>query len=122
MRVTHVRDRLERVPAPVVDAVLAAATAVAIAIAIAARQEPDAKEPDAFAYLLGVAIAALLLARRRRPLAVFLASAALVIAYHALEYPAIGLVAPLAPALYTAARAGHFRPVVAVIVTLELFA
>src|SRR5262245_64653613 len=103
----RMRERLEGVPAPLVDAGVAAVVAIAISIAIAARQEADAKDPDTLAYLLGVAIAAPLLVRHRWPLAGFLVSAALVVAYHVLEYPAIGLAAPLAVALYTAARAGY---------------
>jgi hypothetical protein len=47
-----------------VDAALVAAVSVANAFAIGAEQEAGTKEPDALAYLLGVAIAAPLLLRR----------------------------------------------------------
>jgi signal transduction histidine kinase len=122
--VTHgrIRERWARVPPPLRDAGLAAAVAIAVSIAIAAGQEIDAKDPGALAYLLGVAIAAPLLVRRRFPLAVLLASAGLVIAYHVLEYPAIGLAVPLAASLYAAAEAGYVRAAVIIIAALELFA
>ena len=118
----RIRERARRIPPWALDVGLAALVAIAISVAIAAGQESDAKDPDAFAYLLGVAIAAPLLARRRWPLAVFLVSAALVMAYHVLEYPAIGLAVPLAVSLYTAARAGHVWAAVVAIAGLELFA
>src|SRR5262249_30611184 len=72
-------------PTPVVDVAVAAGLAIVIAILIAARQESGAKDPDALAFLLGVAIAASLLVRRW-PLAVFLVSVLLLMAYHALDY------------------------------------
>jgi signal transduction histidine kinase len=110
------------VPTPFVDAGIATTVAIAISIAVAADQESSAKDPDALAYLLGVAIAAPLLVRRRWPVAVLFISAALVIAYHVLEYPAIGLAVPLAVALYTVAQAGRVWTAVALIAGLELFA
>ena len=104
------------------DTGLAVLVAVGISIAIAARQETDAKDPDALAYLLAIAIAVPLLLRRRWPLGVFLVSAALVMAYHVLGYPAVGLAVPLAASLYTAAQAGYVRAAVIVIAGLELWA
>ena len=109
-------------PAPFLDAAIAAAVAIAIWIAIAASQESSAKDPDAVAYLLGVAIAAPLLVRRRWPVAVLFVSVVLVMAYHVLEYPAIGLAVPLAVSLYTVAEAGRVWTAVIVIAGLELFA
>jgi signal transduction histidine kinase len=122
VRLGRIRERLLQAPPPVIDIGLAALVAIAISIAIAAVQEADAKDPDALAYLLGIAIAAPLLVRRRFPLAVLLVSALLVIAYHVLGYPAIGLALPLAASLYTAAQAGHMRAAVALIAGLELYA
>jgi hypothetical protein len=57
--VTSLRQRLRRVPAPVVDAGLALALAVAITIGIRVAPGPG-KQPDAFAY-----------ASRLRPLPAF---------------------------------------------------
>jgi signal transduction histidine kinase len=105
-----------------VDVAVAAGLAVVVELLVAARDETGAKPPDALAFLLGAAIAVPLLARRRWPLAVFLVTALLLIAYHALDYPAVGLAVPLAPALYVAARAGHVREVLVVVVGLELWA
>ena len=102
-----VGERLSRIPALAVDAALAATVAVANGFAVAAEQEAGAKDPDALAYVLGVAIAAPLLVRRRWPLGVLLVSAVVLMTYHALDYPAIGLSVPLAVALFTAVAAGH---------------
>jgi signal transduction histidine kinase len=105
-----------------IDAGVAAGAALAISIAIAAGAESGSQDPDALAYALGLAIAALLLVRRRWPLAVFLVSVTLLMTYHVLDYPAIGLAVPLAPALYTAAEAGYVQAVLLVITGLELWA
>jgi class 3 adenylate cyclase len=103
--VTALRQRLRRVPAPVVDAGLAVALAVANTIGIRVALAPGAR-PDALAYACGLTIAALALARRRWPLAVLLASAAtlqLYVANYTSTYRAI----PLSVALATAWAAGH---------------
>jgi signal transduction histidine kinase len=113
-------ERLRRIPPTVVDALLAALVAVAIAFAIAAEEEAGAENPDAIAYAFGVAIGALLLLRRRRPLGVLVASALLLVAYHMLDYPPIGLAVPLAVALFTAVSAGHLWPAVVVVLVTEL--
>jgi class 3 adenylate cyclase len=105
--VTSLRQRLRRVPAPVVDAGLALALAVANTIGIRVALAPGAR-PDAVAYACGLIIAALALARRRWPLAVLLASAAtlqLYVANYTSTYRAI----PLSVALATAWAAGHRR-------------
>jgi class 3 adenylate cyclase len=105
--VTSVRQRLRRVPAPVVDAGLALALAVANTIGIRVALAPGAR-PGAVAYACGLIIAALALARRRWPLAVLLASAAtlqLYVANYTSTYRAI----PLSVALATAWAAGHRR-------------
>jgi hypothetical protein len=111
-----------RLPLRVLDAAVACGVAVVVAILIAGRQEPGARHPDVLAFLLGVAVAAPLLVRRRWPLAVLLVSVLVLVAYHALAYPAIGLAMPLAPALYTAAQAGRVRAAVGVVVGLEVWA
>jgi class 3 adenylate cyclase len=99
-------QRLQQVPTPVVDASLAVALAVAITIAIGVSPEPGARQ-DAAAYALGWTIAALVLARRRWPLAVLLASAAILQVYYQLDYPGIYPAVPLSVALATAWAAGH---------------
>jgi class 3 adenylate cyclase len=101
------RQRLRRVPAPVVDAGLAVALAVANTIGIRVAPAPGAR-PDAFAYACGLTIAALALARRRWPLAVLLASAATLQLYVA-NYTSIYRAIPLSVALATAWAAGHRR-------------
>jgi class 3 adenylate cyclase len=105
--VTPLRQRLRRVPAPVVDAGLAVALAVANTIGIRVAHVAGAR-PDAFAYAYGLTIAALALARRRWPLAVLLASAATLQIYVA-NYTSTYRAIPLSVALATAWAAGHRR-------------
>jgi class 3 adenylate cyclase len=99
-------QRLQQIPTPVIDAGLAAGLAVAITIAIGVSPEPGAPRQPA-AYVLGWTIAALVLARRRWPLAVLLASAVILEAYYQLDYPGIYPAVPLSVALATAWAAGH---------------
>jgi class 3 adenylate cyclase len=98
--------RLRRAPAPLVDAGLAVALGTAIAIAISVAP-PQPRQADALAYGLGWTIAALVLVRRRWPLAVLLASAVIVQVYYQLGFPAFFPAVPLSVALATAWAAGH---------------
>ena len=109
MRVGSVRHRLERVPAWVIDAGWAVAVAVAVTIAIRVAREPGARPPDLLAYALGWTIGAVLLARRRWPVAVLVASFAAMAVYYLRGYVGISAAVPLAVALYTAGAAGHLR-------------
>jgi class 3 adenylate cyclase len=105
---SSVAQRLQRVPTPVIDAGLAVALAVAITVAISVSPEPGAQRGLA-AYALGWTIAALVLVRRRWPLAVLLASAVILQLYYQLDYPGIYPAVPLSVALATAWAAGHRR-------------
>ena len=109
MDLTTVRERLRRVPAPVVDAGLAVGTAAVTAAAVHVAIEPHATPPDALAYLLAVSFGAVLLVRRRWPLGVFAAANLLLFVYYTLGYPGMSPAIPLGGALYTAAAAGHLR-------------
>jgi len=106
--VTPLRQRLQRVPASVVDAGLAVAVAVAVTTAIRVSLQPG-ERPGALAYALGLTIAALVLARRRWPVAVLVVSAATLEVYNVLDYPGIVPAMPLAVALAAAWAAGHQR-------------
>jgi class 3 adenylate cyclase len=106
--VTPLRHRLQRLPAPVIDAGLALAVAVVITISIRVSPQPG-DSPDVLAYALGLTVAALVLVRRRWPVAVLLVSAATVQVYYLLDYPGIRPAVPLAVALATAWAAGHQR-------------
>jgi hypothetical protein len=101
------RQWLSRAPASVIDAGLAAAVAVAVAIGVSRR--PGARPIDVFAYALGLMIAALVLVRRRWPVAVLVASAAILHVYYLFDYPGILPAVPLAVALAGAWAAGHVR-------------
>jgi class 3 adenylate cyclase len=109
MDVASLWQRLRRVPASVIDAGLALALAAAITIAIRVSPDLSAARRGAAAYVLGLVIAALVLARRRWPLAVLLVSAAIMQVYFLLHYPGIFPAVPLAVALATAWAAGHRR-------------
>jgi adenylate cyclase len=98
--------RVRRVPAPVVDAVLAVALGVAIAVAITVGPR-QGREPDAAAYALAPVIAGLSLFRRRWPLQVLLASAAALFLYNQPAYPGLFSAVPLSVALATAWAAGY---------------
>ena len=94
-----------------IDAGLAVAVAVAVAIAmgVSGYSDPGTRPPDALAYALGATIGALLLARRRWPVGVLVASVVTLQVYHFANYPGISAAVPLAVALYSAAAAGHLR-------------
>jgi hypothetical protein len=107
--VTSLRQWLLGVPASVIDAGLAAAVAVAVVIAIRVSTRPGERPVDVFAYALGLMLAALVLVRRRWPVAVLVASAAILHLYYLLDYPGILPAVPLAVALAGAWAAGHLR-------------
>jgi class 3 adenylate cyclase len=106
--VTPLRQRLRRLPAPVVDVGLAVAVAVAITIAIGVTPERGTRR-DVFAYALGLVLAGLVLVRRRWPLAVLALSVATLQLYYVLDYPGIFPAVPLSVALATAWAAGYQR-------------
>ncbi|SCF00249.1 Signal transduction histidine kinase [Micromonospora viridifaciens] len=90
-----------------VDTGIALAVLVAAEIAIAAGNEDGSVDRDWFAYLLGVAMAAPLLLRRRYPTAVLYAVSAVLLLFYALDYPGFPPALVLAVPLYDATRAGR---------------
>jgi len=106
--VTAMPWRLGTLPALAVDAGLMVALAGGITTAIAVSPGPG-RPPDALAYGLGWTIAALVLARRRWPLAVLGLSVATLQLYYARNYPGIFPALPLSVALSTAWTSGHRR-------------
>ena len=98
-----------RLPPRLIDVGLALAVTVAVTVAMSVAREPGTDPPDALAYALGVMIAILLLARRRWPVAVLVASFVTLNVYYLSNYPSMSPAVPLAVALYTAAAAGHLR-------------
>ena len=84
------------------------AVALAMALTISVAEEEGAtRSPDVLAYLLGAAVGALLVARRRWPMGVLLGSVGVLMVYYALDYPAFSPAVPLAAAAYFAALDGH---------------
>jgi len=105
-----------------VDAAVAAAVALALVLTISVATEEDAtRSPDALAYLLGLTVAGLLLARRRWPMGVLVASVGALFVYYGLGYPAFSPAVPLAAASYFAAFAGHIRSAAALLAGVVIF-
>jgi signal transduction histidine kinase len=90
-----------------VDALVAGIVGIVIFASMTVAAEPSSRRVDLLAYLLGLAAGLLLLVRRRWPVPVLAASALLIVTYHVLDYPAIGLAFPLVAALYSAAVSGR---------------
>jgi class 3 adenylate cyclase len=101
-------SRLQRLPAPVVDAGLALTLAAAVIAAISVGPS-QGRSPDAYAYLLGPVLGVLAMFRRRWPLTVLLASAAALYLYNLTDYPGLFSAVPLSVALATAWAAGRRR-------------
>jgi MYXO-CTERM domain-containing protein len=113
---------MRRLSPRVLDAGVAIAVALAMTLTISVATEEDAtRSPDALAYLLGLAVAALLFARRRWPLGVLIGSVGVLWVYYGLEYPAFSPAVPLAAAAYFAAAAGHIRAAATVLAGVVLF-
>jgi len=106
--VSSVRQRMQRIPGPLLDVGLVLLVATAILIVIGVAPQPG-RRPDALAYLLGLTIAGLVLVRRRWPVAVLVVSAAALQLYYVLDYAGIRPAVPLSVALATAWAAGHPR-------------
>ena len=98
-----------RVSPVVADVLLAVVVTAAVAVATAAKVEPEALEPDIWAYLFAVGLGALMLVRRRWPAGVLIATMVLLFAYYTIGYPAVGVSVPIAGAVYSAAEQGRLR-------------
>src|SRR5215207_6773837 len=98
---------LVRVSDKHLDAGVALAVAAVVGLGITIAQEPGARPPDVLAYALGFAGAVVLLARRRRPVAVLGATLLVSLAYHLLGYPAGPTNLPVLVAVYSTAAAGR---------------
>ena len=105
--VVLVRQGIVRMSTTRVDAGVALAVAALVGVGITIAQEPGARPPDALAYALGVAGAMVLLARRRRPVAVLGATLVVSLAYHLVGYPAGPTNLPMLVAVYSTAAAGR---------------
>lgn len=97
-----------------IDAVLAVLVAGAISLAISAKVEPEALDPDVWAYLLANALGALMLVRRRWPAGVLIVTTLALFVYYLAGYPAVGVSVPIAGAVFSAAEQGRVRLAIAV--------
>ena len=105
--VVLVRQGVVGVSAIRVDAGVALAMAAVVGVGITVAEEPGARAPDVLAYGLGVAGAAVLLGRRRWPVAVLGVTLAVSLGYHLLDYPAGPPNLPVLVAVYSTAAAGR---------------
>jgi membrane-associated protein len=105
--VVLIRRGMVRVSGTRLDAALALAVAALVGFGITIAQEQGARSPDVLAYVLGIASAGALLARRRRPVAVLGAAPVGSLAYHLLGYPAGPTNLPVLVAVYSTAAAGR---------------
>ena len=90
-----------------VDLGVTLAVLVASEIAIATGREAGSGSRDWFAYVLGLAMAAPLLLRRRFPLVTLYLVAGVLLVFYALDYPGFPPALVLAVPLYYATLAGH---------------
>ena len=66
---------------------------LAAAVEVGVSPRPGARPVDVSAYVVGLMIAALVLVRRRWPVAVLVASAAILHVSYPLDYPGVGILA-----------------------------
>jgi membrane-associated protein len=105
--VVLIRQGLVRVSAIRVDAGVALAVAALVGFGITIAQEAGARQPDVLAYVLGLASAVVLLARRRWPVAVLGATLVVSLAYNLVGYPAGPTNVAVLVAVYSTAAAGR---------------
>lgn len=109
----HPAQLAQTVPAWLLDLLLGLAVTLVVALVISTDQG-GRLNPDAIAYGFAICFGALMLLRRRYPVAVLVLTMLLLFAYYTLGYPAIGLAVPVIAALYSAAERGHVGAAVVV--------
>jgi signal transduction histidine kinase len=114
-------ERRDPISPRLVDTALAVAVAGAMALTVSVAGEEGARPPDLLAYSLGIAVGALLLARRRFPVIVLIGSVGALFIYYGLDYPAFSPAVPLAVAAYSAVVAGHLIATTLLLVGIVLF-
>jgi signal transduction histidine kinase len=108
---------------PVTDAVLAVSIALAVAVVILADLEGTGRA-SLPAYLFAAGFGALLLVRRRYPLAVLVLTVLGIFTYYAIGFPPIGISLPAVAAMYSAAeqdRTGEAVTAGAVLVAVSAY-
>ncbi|MEU4408735.1 histidine kinase [Streptosporangium sp. NPDC023963] len=95
-----------RLPPWAADALIGAGVTLIVSVVISAGQG-GRQGPDAIAHLWAVGLGALMLVRRRHPVAVLAVTALGLFAYYAAGHPAVGLAVPVAAALFSAAEFGR---------------
>ncbi|MGP9538029.1 sensor histidine kinase [Brachybacterium sp. AOP43-C2-M15] len=93
----------------VMDAVLAVAVAVVLAVVVTISQAAEGLPASPLALVFVAGFGAVLLLRRRLPVAVLVLSALGTFAYYTLDLPTIGVALPVVAALFSAAEQGRLR-------------
>ncbi|MEV5706806.1 histidine kinase [Actinoallomurus sp. NPDC052274] len=115
MDLTRLRRRMEAVPPWAGEAILCAVVAAATVYRIDAAAPGTAdRSPDAWAYGIGLAMAAALPVRRRSPALALAVVFLLWVVYHAANYPGGAPAVPVWVALFSAAAASRRRAGLAV--------
>ncbi|MCP2253527.1 Signal transduction histidine kinase [Prauserella aidingensis] len=89
-----------------IDTALGMVVLIVVGTAVTANVGGDGTASPA-AYAFGALFGALMLLRRRFPVAVLVVTATALLGYYMLSYPPIGLAVPVAAALYSAAECGR---------------
>ncbi|HEY7487377.1 MAG TPA: sensor histidine kinase [Streptosporangiaceae bacterium] len=110
----RVRERFGHLPAAALDALLAVAAAATVLVGVALAP-PGRTALDPVGYLLPLAGAVALAARRRRPVTVLCIAVACQLAYELRGYPGVIPAFPVLIALYTAVESGRRLPAIAVV-------
>ncbi|WP_249522855.1 sensor histidine kinase [Modestobacter marinus] len=92
-----------------IDFVLGLASVLPAWAALAGHLEHEARPPDPLAFTLVAVVGLPMLVARRAPVPALGLSIALLFGYYWTGYAAVGLVLPLAPALFVVAQAGRVR-------------
>lgn len=103
------------------DAAVAAGVGTAVALTAVRADEPGGRSPELAGWLLALAVAGLLLVRRRFPVGVLAGLAVLTAAYNMAGFSGIGFTWPMLAGLYTAAAAGRLAIAVAAGAALAVF-
>ena len=91
------------------DLLLVLASVLPAWAALISHLEQEAKPPDVLAFALVAVVGLPMLVARRAPVPALALSMVLLYGYYLTGYAAIGLMLPLAPALFTVAQAGRVR-------------
>lgn len=107
--VALIRRGKVRLARSLIDVGVALGVGAVATLGVAITQEAGARAPDIVAFALAIASAASLLAHRRWPIPVLVATLVASFAYHLMGYAAGPMDVPMWVAIYSTAASGHLR-------------